>query len=270
MNQRLTIAIRAARAGGKILEKTFEHARRIRSKGKRDIVTDADYAAEQIVRKMILEHFPSDHFLSEEDPLKTRHRLWEESERLDGAYLWIVDPLDGTANYAHRIPTFSVSIALYHNRALLMGVVYDPIRNELFTAERGKGASLNGAGIRVSGRAFDNVVVGTEWPRTPKLRSMTTAVLARMINRILAARSTGSAALSMCYVAAARFDLYYHFSLSPWDVAAAAFIVEEAGGRVTTPSNERWRLHSKAYVASNGRVHSQAIRYFRDLTNSKI
>ncbi len=266
MNQRLAIAIRAARAAGQVLHEKFDHARKVRSKGKRDIVTDADYAAERVVRAMVMKHFPHDHFLSEEDHADTRKKLWAESERLDGAYLWVVDPLDGTVNYAHRIPSFAVSIALYRDRAVQMGVVYDPMRDELFAAEKDKGASLNGARIRVSRRSFEDAIVGTEWGRAPKLRAMTVVILARMIRRALAARSTGSAALSLCYVAVGRFDIYYHFSLSPWDVAAAACIVEEAGGFVTTPSNEPWSVHSKAYVATSRHLHSQAMRYFRDLT----
>lgn len=264
MSQRLQIAAHAARAAGKTLEEKFDHAREIRSKGKRDIVTDADYAAERIVRKILLGHYPRDLFLSEEDQAETRKALWAQAEQSNGAFLWVVDPLDGTTNYAHRIPTFSVSIALYHDRAVWLGVVYDPIRDELFAAERGKGATLNGKRICVSGRrSFEDAVVGTEWGRAPKLRAQTARILSQIVDRALTARSTGSAALSLCYVAAGRFDAYYHFSLWPWDVAAAALIVEEAGGRVTTPLNEKWNVNSKAYVASNGHLHSQVMRYFK-------
>jgi myo-inositol-1(or 4)-monophosphatase len=142
-----------------------------------------------------------------------------------------------------------------------MGVVYDPMRDELFAAERGRGAKLNGARIRVSNRLFEDAVISLEWARAPKLRE-DIGNLGTNGCSALTARSTGSAALSMCYVAAGRFDVYFHFALSPWDVAAAACIVEEAGGRVTTPSNEPWSVHSRAYVASNGLVHSQAMRYF--------
>ncbi len=262
MNQRLKIATHAAREAGLVLHEKFDQIREIRSKGKRDIVTDADYAAERIVRAMVRKHFPRDHFLSEEDHLETRAKLWKQAERSDGVYLWVVDPLDGTVNYAHRIPAFAVSIGLYCDRAVQMGVVYDPMRDELFTAEKGKGSTLNGAQIHASARSFEEGIVALEWARAPKLRSRTCTVLARMVNRALTARSTGSAALSMCYVAAGRFDIYYHFALSPWDIAAAACIVEEAGGRVTTPSNEPWSVHSKAYVASNGILHSHAMRYF--------
>ncbi len=263
---RFKIAIQAARAAGKILDQKFDATRTIRSKGKRDLVTDADYAADHSVRAIIHQHLPDDQFLSEEDSAERRRSLWAKAERSKATYLWVVDPLDGTANYAHRIPTFAVSIALYHRGAVQLGVVYDPIRDELFAAEQARGATLNGRPIGVSARTFEDAVIGLEFARKPNLRAQTTGILARLIDRALTARSTGSAALSMCYVAAGRFDVYYHFSLSPWDVAAAAHIVEQAGGHVTTPSNQPWSVHSKAYVATNGRLHTQVLRYFRDLT----
>jgi myo-inositol-1(or 4)-monophosphatase len=262
MEERLKVAMLAAREAGKVLRDKFDLARRIRSKGKRDIVTDADYAAERAVRVMVHRYFPRDHFLSEEDPTGTRNRLWSESEKSDSGYLWVVDPLDGTVNYAHRIPACAVSIGLYRAREVQMGVVYDPMRDELFSAKKGIGANLNGERIQASHRSFGDAIVALEWARKPRLRAKTSAILARMVSRALSARSTGSAALSMCYVAAGRFDIYFHFALSPWDVAAAACIVEEAGGRVTTMLNESWSVHSKAYLATNGYLHSQAIRYF--------
>lgn len=264
MNQRLEIAKRAARAAGKVLRSKFNDAREIRSKGKRDIVTDADYAAERVARKILLDHFSHDYFLSEEDDAVTRKALWMQADESNAQLLWVVDPLDGTTNYAHRLPSFAISIALYRQGHVPLGVVYDPLRNEMFSAEHGRGAYLNGHRIKVSEtRHFDDAVVGMEWARAPQLRDRTARTLAKMVARAMTARTTGSAALSVCYVAAARLDAYFHFSLSPWDVAAAALIVEEAGGRVTTPANERWSVHSKAYVVSNGHLHSAAIRFFK-------
>jgi len=175
----------------------------------------------------------------------------------------VVDPLDGTANYAHRIPAFAVSIALYREGAVRLGAVYDPIRDELFAAEEGKGATLNGKPIHVSPRGFADAIIGLEFGRKAIPRDRTARVLARLLDRALTARSTGSAALSMGYVAAGRFDVYYHFSLSPWDVAAAAHIIEQAGGRVTTLANEPWSVHAQAYVATNGKLHARVLRYFR-------
>lgn len=262
-SKRLTVAIQAARAAGKILHQKFDGTRTIRSKGKRDIVTDADFAADHCVRTIIHKYFPSDKFLSEEDSAETRKNLWAEAERKDSAPLWVVDPLDGTANYAHRIPVFAVSIGLYHRGGVVLGVVYDPLRDELFAAEQGRGATLNGKPIQVGVRSLEDAVIGLEFGRKPAVRTRTTRVLARLIDRALTARSTGSAALSMCYVAAGRFDVYYHFSLSPWDVAAAAHIIEQAGGHVMTPWGKPWSVHSGAYVATSAHLKSRILRFFR-------
>lgn len=257
------MATQAARAAGKILHEKFDGTRTIKSKGKRDIVTDADFAADECIRKIILRSFPNDKFLSEEDSPETRKKLWAEAEHADSAPLWVVDPLDGTANYAHRIPVFAVSIGLYHRGGVVLGVVYDPIQDELFAAEQGSIATLNGKAIHVGERALEDAVISLEFARKPALRTRTARVLARLIHRALTARSTGSAAISMCYVACGRFDVYFHYSLSPWDVAAAAHIIEQAGGRVTTPLGKPWSVHSGAYVATSALLKSGILKFFR-------
>lgn len=261
MSRRLQTARRAARAAGQVVREKLGDVREIKSKGKRDIVTDADFAAERTVRAILHANFPHDDFLSEEDAAETRQGLWARVEAADSARLWVVDPLDGTTNYAQHLPCFAVSIALYQAGAVQIGVVYDPLRREMFAAERGRGAFLNGKRIAVSAkRRFENAVVGTEWARDQKLRERTAAIFSRIVARATTGRALGSAALSLCYVAAARFDAYFHLSLSPWDVAAAALIIEEAGGRVTTLTGEPWNVHSKGYVVSNGYLHSQMMR----------
>ena len=262
-SKRLKVAIQAARAAGKILHEKFDGTRTIHSKGARDIVTDADFAADHCVRALVHKNFPGDQFLSEEDSAETRKKLWTEAERPDAAYLWVVDPLDGTVNYAHRIPMFAVSIGLYHRGEVVLGVVYDPIRDELFAAEQGHGATLNGKKILAGTRPIEDAVISVDFARKRAVRTRTTRVLARLSDRALTARSTGSAALSLCYVACGRFDVYFHFSLSPWDVAAAAHIIEQAGGSVTTPWGKPWSVHSKAYLATNGHLKSRVSRYFR-------
>lgn len=264
MNQRLQTAMRAARRAGTILRKKLGGARDIRSKGKDDIVTDADYAADRAVRTMLLARFPRDHFLSEEDTVETRNGIWARVEQSADECLWIVDPLDGTTNYARRLPSFCVSIALYQAGAVQLGVVYAPLRDEMFAAERGRGAFLNGKRLAVSAtRRFEHAIVGTEWARDQALRERTAAIFSRMVAQAMTARAFGSAALSLCYVAAGRLDAYFHFSLSPWDVAAGAVIVEEAGGRVTTLTGARWSVHSQAYAVSNRLLHRQMLRYFK-------
>lgn len=264
MSTRYQLAIRAARAAGKVLREKFNATREIRSKGKRDIVTDADFAADRALRQVILVRFPRDHFLSEEDDATIRAKLWQAAQSVKDDYLWIADPLDGTTNYAHHIPIFGVSLALFHDNQVQIGAVYDPLLDEMYSAERGRGAFLNGKPIHVSAvDAFDNAVAGTEWARDQRLRRRTASVFGKILGRVMSARALGSAALSLCYIAAGRLDAYFHLSLAPWDVAAAALIVEEAGGKVTAPTGTPWSIHSKAYVATNGHLHRTMLNYLK-------
>ena len=264
MSTRYQLAIRAARAAGKVLREKFNATREIRSKGKRDIVTDADFAADRALRQMILARFPTDHFLSEEDDALIRAKLWQDAQTVKDEHLWIADPLDGTTNYAHHIPVFGVSLALFHDNQVQVGAVYDPLLDEMYSAERGRGAFLNGKPIHVSSiRVFADAVAGSEFARDQKLRGRTAKLFGKILGRVMSARALGSAALSLCYIAAGRLDAYFHLSLSPWDVAAAALIVEEAGGKITTPTGAPWTIHSKAYVATNGLLHRTMLNYLK-------
>ncbi len=264
MSQRLLIAQRAARAAGKVLLAKLRDARAIHYKGKRDIVTDADYAAERIIQQTIRARFPNDRFISEEGNAAEHQRLWTQTNADDALALWIIDPLDGTTNYSRTLHAFCTSIALYQAGQVQIGVVYDPVTRELYSAERGRGAFLNGKPIRVSAiRSLENAVVGAEWARAPRARQRACALLARLLPRVMTGRIFGSAALSLCQVAAGRMDGYMHLSLAPWDVAAAALIIEEAGGKITTPRGDAWSIHSREYVASNGHLHNLLLRYLR-------
>jgi myo-inositol-1(or 4)-monophosphatase len=264
MNQRFSIAKSAARAAGKVIKEKMADAREIHFKAKRDIVTDADHAADKIIHQMIHAQFPNDQFISEEGDASQRKELWARADQSTDEYLWVIDPLDGTTNYAHRLPAFCVSIALYQAGAIQLGVVYDPLRDELFSAERGKGAFLNSKPIRVSGvdRFMDAVIAG-DWSRSPQVRRKTASIYSQVLVKCMSARAIGSAALALCYIAAGRLDGYFHLSLSSWDMAAGALIIEEAGGKVTTPKNEPWSVHSKAYVATNGILHRELLNYFK-------
>jgi myo-inositol-1(or 4)-monophosphatase len=264
MNQRLVIAKNAARAAGKVIKEKLADTREIHFKGKRDIVTDADHAADQIIHQMIHERFPNDQFISEEGDASQRKELWARAAKSNDENLWVIDPLDGTTNYAHRLPTFCVSIALYQANAVQIGVVYDPLRDELFSTERGKGAFLNGKPIHVSGvdRFMDAVIAG-DWSRSPQVRRKTAAIYSQVLVRCMSARALGSAALALCYIAAGRLDGYFHLSLASWDMAAGALLIEEAGGQVTTPTNVPWSVHSKSYVATNGILHHELLKYFK-------
>ncbi len=264
MSSRFQVAIRAARAAGRMLVEKLEHGRTVKSKGKRDIVTDADYAAERIVRETLLGSFPRDNFLSEEGSVAEQKRLWAQASRSNGIAMWIVDPLDGTTNYSRGLYPFCVSIAMYQAGVVQIGVVYDPVTDELFAAERGRGAFLNNKPIRVSNNhKIEDAVLAVEWARAPRLRRRTTEIFGRVVDRAMTGRAFGSAALGISYIAAGRFDGYMHLSLSPWDVAAAGLIIEEAGGTMTTPTGAPWDVHSQAYVASNGFLHARLLRFFK-------
>lgn len=262
MTHRLQTAVRAARAAGKVLTDKLHDRRSIKYKGGRDIVTDADYAADKIIRAILLARFPQDRLLSEEAAAAEHRRLWRLADQSPDLGLWVVDPLDGTTNYSRHLYPFTISIALYQAGAVQVGVVYDPISREMFAAERGRGAWLNGQPIHVSAKTnFEEAVVGTEWARAVAVRKRTAAIFSRLVPLVMTARALGSAALSLTYVAAGRLDGYFHLALSPWDVAAAGLIIEQAGGKITDPQGEPWSVHSKEFVASNGRLHSKLLRY---------
>ncbi len=264
MSQYLETAQRAVRAAGGVIIERLAARRTIRTKGKRDIVTDADHAADRAIRAILRERFPRAEILSEESPLAERQRLWTRADAEEELALWIVDPLDGTTNYAHNLTPFGVSLGLYRAGAVQVGVVYDPMRGEMFAAERGGGAFCNGKRIQPSAtRRLADAVIGMEWTRENRLRAQTLARFARLLPRVNTVRATGCAALSLCYIAAGRLDAYFHLNLSPWDVAAAALIIEEAGGRITTPTGARWNVHARAYVATNGWLHARLLRFFR-------
>ncbi len=261
MTRQLDIAVRAARAAGRVLRQKLDETREIQSKGKRDIVTDADFAADRIVREILRTRAPHDRMLSEEADAAARQALWNAADQDPSLGLWIVDPLDGTTNYAHHLPLFCVSVALYREGAVQVGAIFDPMRNELFAAERGRGAAVNGRPIGVSAvRRVEDAVVGMEWARAQPLRERATEILTRVVLRCTTARTNGSAALSLCYVAAGRLDAYFHLSLAPWDVAAGALIAEEAGARVTDLAGKPWSVHSQSYLLANPRLHPALLK----------
>lgn len=246
------VAQRAARAGGQALLDRLEAARDVRSKGFRDIVTDADLAAQEAVLTIIRQHCPTHDVLSEESPPNAGV----------GDELWVVDPLDGTINYAHRFPCFCVSVALVVQGEPAMGVVFDPLHERLFAAERGGGATLNGQPVHVSACAdLAAAMVGLDWARHPAMRQRVVASLTGVAESATTLRSVGSAALGLCYVAAGWLDAYFNFALQPWDGAAAGLIVREAGGALSAPSGAAWAYTAPACVASNGLIHAAVLRH---------
>jgi myo-inositol-1(or 4)-monophosphatase len=241
----------AYRAGAELRVRT-ERERSVESKGFADVVTDADKASEAIIVGAIRERFP-DHAI-----------MAEESGQAAGTseYQWVIDPLDGTLNYLHGLPIFCVSIGVLRNGELHLGVVYDPSRNELFAAERGGGARLNGRLLQVSrtGRLAESLLT-TGFPYN---RFSQPDNNIREHNHLLLKcrdiRRPGSAALDLCAVAAGRTDAHWELGLSPWDVAAGALIVSEAGGALSDWQGQPWAASNPRLVASNGRIHAELLK----------
>jgi myo-inositol-1(or 4)-monophosphatase len=244
----LDSAVAAAKKAGALLLGYVKSGFRIEHKTPINLVTDADHAAEQCVIDSIRRHFPSHGFLAEE-----RGR----TEQSPSPFLWIIDPLDGTTNFAHGFPAYCVSIGLEYQGRCILGAVFDPSRNELFTAIEGRGAQLNGRAIHVSATpSLDNSLLVTgfaydvrESPRNNLDHFVKFALKAQGLRR------TGSAALDLCYVAAGRFDGFWEVKLNPWDMAGGSVIVREAGGHLTNFSGDDLSIYGQELVASNGHIH---------------
>lgn len=241
-------------AGG-VLMRYFHKKHRIIYKPNAGIVTEADKAAENLLLKKIFRKFPKSSIITEESG---NHEGGSE-------LLWVIDPLDGTTNYAHGFPWFCVSIGLYEEGNARGGIVYNPFHREMFYAEKGKGALLNGKRIRVSQtKALKDSVLGTGfyYSQGEDLREEM-RIFSRMNEVALGVRRPGSAALDLAQVAAGRYDGFWERRLSPWDVAAGFLIVEEAGGQLSDYSGKPTTIFGRECVASNGRVHALVIREIR-------
>jgi myo-inositol-1(or 4)-monophosphatase len=251
----LNFAIRVARDAGRLLRDRVGTRIDIEHKGSINIVTDVDLASERLIREAISTYYPRHEVLGEEGGLS-------ES---GSEYRWIVDPLDGTTNYAHGYPIFCVSIALECKGEIVLGVVYDPMRDELFAAERGGGAALNNRPIRVSKTAeLMQGLLSTGFPYDIKTSKLTNLDhWANFAMNAQALRRDGAAALDLCYVACGRFDGFWELNLSPWDTAAGALIVTEAGGRVTNFSGGPFSNYKPEVVASNGLVHGSMLEVLK-------
>lgn len=245
----LATAIEAALLCGRIHRQYFRQDPDIRKKGRIDLVTAADLAAEAAFRELIERRFPDHVVIGEETPGLTSDR--------DARCQWIIDPVDGTTNFAHGIALFSVSIALAIDGHLEVGVVYDPIAEEIFAAERGSGCRLNGRPVHVSrARTLVDAVLATGFPYTiGEERVRQVRVFGAFLGESRAVRRLGSAALDLAYVAAGRFDGFWEEHLHAWDIAAGVLLVEEAGGTVTGMDSRRVDLVAGHIVASNGLLH---------------
>lgn len=248
MNKDLEIALEAARTGVKIIKQYSNKALNTREKGFHDLVTDADLETEKAILGFLSEHFPDDEILAEETA---------EKKQLSGARTWIVDPIDGTTNFAHDFPVYCVSVALWENRKPNVGVVIEVSRNEEFTAVAGVGAFLNGEPISVSDTTNPrNGFVGTGFPYNDlSLVDPYLSLFRVLMEELQGIRRPGAATFDLCCVACGRFDGFYEYSLHAWDVAAASLIVTEAGGVVTDwNGGDEW-LFGERIVSGNADIH---------------
>jgi myo-inositol-1(or 4)-monophosphatase len=245
----LKIAEKAAREAGKIHLKNLGNVKKIEFKAKNSLVTEVDKLSEELIISIIKDNFPEHDIFAEESG---KHLS-------DSDYLWLVDPLDGTTNYAHAYPFFSVSIALEVKGVLELGLVYDPVKDEMFTAQRGGGAYLNGAPIGVSGTAHvDECHLCTGFVHeNDQMVEENLRHFSNFIRRAQAVRRDGSAALDLCYVACGRFDGFWELGLNPWDTAAGVLIVEEAGGKVSLFSGDEYSIYMKEILTSNNLIHNE-------------
>lgn len=248
----LDFAVSAAKEAGLFLKKNLHKRHSVHYKGEINIVTDEDRKSEEMILGRISREFPGHDILSE-----------ESDARESGAeFRWIVDPLDGTTNYAHGFPVFCVSMALQRSGETVIGCIYNPMLDEMFTARAGSGAFLNGERIRVSPVAdFSKSFLATGFPydlRTDRNNNINYFVA--LAKKTLAVRRAGSAALDLAYTAAGRFDGFWELKLHPWDTAAATLLVREAGGTVTDISGGEHTLRSGSIAATNGLIHSELIQ----------
>ena len=250
MHPMLNIAIRAARTAGDSIVREMDRTRdiSIETKGKNDFVTEVDKNAEGIIISVIKNAYPEHAFLAE-----------ESGQEGENDYLWIIDPLDGTTNFLHGLPHFAISIALERDGKPFAGVVYSPVMDELFWAENGQGAFLNNERLRTSGRRnLEECLIATGMPykgrdNHPQYPQMLDTVWSTTSG----IRRFGAAALDLAYIAAGRYDGFFEFSLSPWDIAGGIIIVREAGGNVTVINGSGEMKKTGNILASNGHIHRE-------------
>jgi myo-inositol-1(or 4)-monophosphatase len=245
----VSVCERSARAGAAVLLE-WRGRFRAREKGPSDLVTEADEASQEAVRRVILAAFPDHDILGEEDSAPLVRR---------SAYRWIVDPLDGTTNYVHGVPQYGVSVALEHDAKLLAGAVYDPSADECFAAARGDGARLNGEPIRASATSdLSSALVAVSFPARVEVGSRPMQDFEKVIVRARGVRRTGSAALNLCYVACGRFDAYFARETKAWDVAAGALLVVEAGGTITGIDGQEFCVDRPQFLAAgSAKLHAE-------------
>jgi len=254
MDNFLDAAIEIAREAGQVL--MAHRGAGFELKGDYDLVTAADHASEQLVIKRLKERFPTHGIVAEEGG-----RAQMESE-----LRWYVDPLDGTTNFAHGFPMWNVTLALARRGEVIAGVVYDPLNRELFTAERGAGARLNGAPIRVSKtNTLNDALLATGFPSRKRHQNVNIHFYYQLAMVTHGVRRGGSAAIDLAYTACGRLDAFWEFGLNPWDMAAGTLLVEEAGGEASGMRGEPLDLHGKYLLVDNGLIHQETLELFEEV-----
>jgi len=263
MSDFLPTCVEAARAAGKVLL-DWQLRFTVREKGRNDLVTEADVAAQEVIRQIVLKTFPDHDFLSEEEAADRKVQNLPTPPRRS-RFRWIVDPLDGTANYVHRLPAYAVSIALEHGSDLVCGCVLDPTSGECYTAALGQGAALNGKPIRVSGcQTLEQAMVAVSFPPNVPRGSIEITRFVEVLHAAQSVRRLGSAALNLCYIGAGRLDSYWATSVSAWDVAAGVLVVREAGGMVTDIRGTPLEIDRPELVAAGSpELHAQVLQTLR-------
>lgn len=252
MSPYTNIAVEAARAAGRLMMKAFERPDLMKktSKGGRDFATETDVAAEKIIIETILKAYPKHAILAEESGEQGKSEL-----------VWIIDPLDGTKNFAHCFPHFAISIALQVKGKVEHAVIYDPVRDDLFVASAGRGVQLNGRRLRMEARALDETLISMLLPNPNQAEAMQLATMvARLAPHIGAIRNTGSAVLDLAYIAAGRLDACFAHKLKVWDYSAGVLMIQEAGGFVTDWKGGETYLENGQILAAHPKVYKQLLK----------
>ena len=258
MKEFLETTVHIAREAGALLLPYFHKRVKVEYKGEVDIVTEADRASEQLIVKRLREHFPDHAVVAEEGG----------GHSGNSAYRWYIDPLDGTTNFAHSFPMFCVSMGLEKDGELILGVIFDPFHEELFSAEKGSGAHLNNQRIHVSGvDHLEEALVATGFPSKKRHKNANIHFYHQISMRTHGVRRAGSAALDLAYVAAGRLDGFWEFNLHPWDLAAGKLMVQEAGGCVTDMKGQIHLMDSPSVAASNRLIHLQLIDALQEVSS---
>jgi myo-inositol-1(or 4)-monophosphatase len=256
----LTTAVDIAREAGALLVELFRSPLEISYKSPSNLVTEADRRSEALIIERLQEHYPGHAIVGEEGG----------GQKAESEYCWYVDPLDGTTNFAHGFPVFCVTLGLAQRGEVIVGVTYDPTREELYAAERGGGAFLNGQRLGVSKNAtLAESLLATGFPPFDSHHDLNAQLFFRFTLMSHGIRRPGSAALDLCHVAAGCFDGYWELKLNPWDKAAGSLLVQEAGGRVTDLAGGPFKLQTGEVFASNGLIHDQMIPIFSEVLGQK-